>query len=341
MTGRIQARCLAYAVQTGRGEAVTGGAYEELATTGQLGPKTFELLLRMVHQVRRASGFPPPEGYTQWTDDAAYDVITAMLTREGEGQKFVTGCFALADNDASLERLFLKTIKNFLIDEAKKTPRGKLRRRIARLMNEDASFRRRPGTPPRWTLSCLTEDTVWQGDLDELITEAWRVDGVGITRLNRSGPTPRETVHALLTIVTRVLQHARGAVREEDLARVLESRFELLAPARFTTLYADGGALIDPVGTAMTAVADPTCSSGDAEDIWQRLTSDERQLLPYLDEGAHHAAQLLEIGPHQATAVLAGLKAKLLLALAEDTDREETVKALLRRCADPPAEPAL
>ena len=106
---------------------MTGGAYEELSQTGEPGPKTLELLLRMVHQVRRASGFPPPEGYTLWSDDAAYDVITAMLTREGAGQKFVTACFALAISEATLERLFLASIKNFLIDEAKKTPRGKLR----------------------------------------------------------------------------------------------------------------------------------------------------------------------------------------------------------------------
>lgn len=39
-----------------------------------------------------------------------------MLTREGAGQQFVTSCFALAADDASLERLFLTSIKNFLID---------------------------------------------------------------------------------------------------------------------------------------------------------------------------------------------------------------------------------
>ncbi|MGY4744571.1 hypothetical protein [Streptomyces sp. ATMOS53] len=321
---------------------MTGGAYEELSQTGEPGPKTLELLLRMVHQVRRASGFPPPEGYTQWSDDAAYDVITAMLTREGAGQKFVTACFALAISEATLERLFLASIKNFLIDEAKKTPRGKLRRRIARLMSEDTSFRRRPGSPPRWALSGLPEDAVWQGDLDDLIAEASRVDGVGITRWNRSGPTPRKMVQALMTVLMQVLRHAQGAVREEDLAKVLESRFGLLAPARFATLFADDGAFVDPAETGTVAtLADSTGAGGDAEDIWQRLTANERLLLPYLDEDAHHAAQLLEIGQAQAGAVLAGLKEKLRLALSEDRDREAVMRALLRRCEDPPPEPPL
>ena len=197
---------------------MASGAFEELQTGG-FGPATFDLLLRLVHQVRRASGFPPPEGHTVWSDDAAYDVISAMLSQEGAGQRFVTICFAQAADEASLERLYLTTIKNFLIDEAKKTPRGKLRRRIARLMGEDTAYRRSSGSPPRWALAEHAEGTVWQGDLDDLIAEAARVEGVGITRWNHSGPTPRQTVHALKTVLMRVLQHARGAVREKTSPR--------------------------------------------------------------------------------------------------------------------------
>ncbi|MFF7680957.1 hypothetical protein [Actinacidiphila glaucinigra] len=315
-------------------------AYEELAQTGELGPAGFELLGRLVNQVRRASGFPPLEGYAEWTDDAAYDVVLAMLAREGAGQRFVTGCFVSAVDDPSLERLFLTSIKNFLIDEAKKTPRGKLRRRIASRMAESTDFRRAPGSPPRWALSEHPETAVWQGDLDELVAAGWRVRGVGITRWNRSGPTPTRTVEALMTVLTQVLRHAGGAVREEDLAKVLEARFELLAPARFTSLYADDGAPADPRGEIRAlAEADRAGAAGVAADIWQDLTGDERVLLPYLDEDAHHAAQLLEIGQAQAAAVVEGLKDKLRLALAYDTDQAAVMKALLERCADPPADP--
>ncbi|MGW0846941.1 hypothetical protein ACWD26_43870 [Streptomyces sp. NPDC002787] len=89
---------------------MASGAFEELQT-GEFGPATFDLLRRLVHQVRRASGFPPPEGHAVWSDDAAYDVITAMLSQEGAGQRFVTVCFAQAADEASLERLFLTSIK--------------------------------------------------------------------------------------------------------------------------------------------------------------------------------------------------------------------------------------
>ncbi|MCX4428926.1 hypothetical protein [Streptomyces mirabilis] len=316
---------------------MASGAFEELQT-GEFGPATFDLLRRLVHQVRRASGFPPPEGHTVWSDDAAYDVISAMLSQEGAGQRFVTVCFAQAADEASLERLFLTSIKNFLIDEAKKTPRGKLRRRIARLMNEDTAYRKSSGSPPRWALADHAEEAVWQGDLDDLIAQAARVTGVGITRWNHSGPTPKQTVHALKTILLCVLQYAQGAVREEDLAKVLEARFELLAPARFTALYADEGTVAELVDQhAATAAPDPTGVDGVAEDIWQRLSPNERLLLPYLDEDAHHAAQLLEIRQTHAVAVLSNLKTTLRTALSADSDPHAVIAALLRRCGDAPS----
>ncbi len=134
----MQAGSLGGPFQAGRGRAGGGwSSQKNCHRRASWGPETFELLRRLVHQVRQSSGFPPPEGYAEWDDDAAYGVITAMVTREGAGQQFVTSCFALAAYDASLERLFLASIKNFLLDEAKKTPRGKLWRRIARLMGTD------------------------------------------------------------------------------------------------------------------------------------------------------------------------------------------------------------
>jgi hypothetical protein len=260
-----------------------------------------------------------------------------MLTREGAGQHFVTGCLVSAFDDTSLERLFLTSIKNFLIDEAKKTPRGKLRRRIARLMGEDASFRRMPGPPPRWALGEHPEDGVWQGNLDGLIAEAWRVRGVDISRWNHSGPTPKKTVQAMMAILAGVLRYARGAVREEDLAKVLQARFALLAPASFVTLVADGWALADSAAeTATSTQTDLVGADGVANDIWQQLTATERLLLPHLAEDSHHAAKLLDIGRKQAAAVLAGLKDKLRLALADDGQQGAVIAALLRRCADPP-----
>jgi hypothetical protein len=74
-----------------------------------------------------------------------------------------------------------------------------------------------------------------------------------------------------------------------------------------------------------------------AEDIWQRLSPNERLLLPYLDEDAHHAAQLLEIRQNHAAAVLANLKTTLRTALSAGSDPRTVMVALLRRCGDAPS----
>ncbi|MFF5675538.1 hypothetical protein ACFY8S_36500 [Streptomyces hygroscopicus] len=135
-----------------------------------------------------------------------------------------------------------------------------------------------------------------------------------------------------------MLQYAQGAVREEDLAKILEARFDLLAPARFTTLYADEGTVAELVDQHVATVApDSTGVEGVAEGIWQRLSPNERLLLPYVDEDTHHAAQLLEIRQAHAAAVLANLKTMLRTALSADSDPLAVMAALLRRCGDAPS----
>lgn len=67
------------------------------------------------------------------------------------------------------EILYCTVIRRFLIDEARGTERGKLRRRIATSLGDDARFRSVSGTSPRWALASHRSGTVWQGELDELI----------------------------------------------------------------------------------------------------------------------------------------------------------------------------
>lgn len=317
-----------------RGWPVGLGAYEELAQSGELGGQTLELLRRLGRQVTRTSSFPPPEDHGRWSDDAVDDLLADMLSREGAGQRFVMTCFIKAVDEASLERLFLTSIRNFLIDQAKMTDRGRLRRRFSSRLAADARFRKVQGVSPRWTLAARPDSLLWQGDVEELIEAAWNVRGVGVTRWNHSGPTPTGTVHALMTVLTAILERAGGAVREEDLARVLEARFELLAPAQFVALHGDDGVLHDPTQTLPGAA--PTESEGRVGEIWRSLSGDERILLAYLDQNAHHAAQLLEIGPAQAVAVLEGLRERLRLALSDDDQQISVMRAILRRCEDPP-----
>lgn len=315
---------------------MAGGAYEELARYGQLGDKGFELLRRVGRQVARAQGFPPPEGYNRWENDAVDELLHRMITREGEGGQFILNCFLRAVDDTSLEKMFFTSIKYFLIDEAKSTERGKLRRRFATRLAKDDQFRAVPSASPRWALASHPAGAVWQGDLDELVRAAWEVRGVWITAWNHSGPTPRQTVHALMTVLTAVLEAAGGAVREEDLAKTLEARFDLLSPPRFTNLYVDDGALIDPAAD-QAQDTDPVAAEAVAGEIWQEMSPQERMLLPHLGDDPAEVASLLGIGRHQTHAIMEALREKLRLALTGDgSDPRDVAAVLVRRGGDPP-----
>lgn len=315
---------------------MAGGAYEELARDGRLGNEGFELLRRVGRQVTRTQGFPPPEGYDRWENDAVDELLHRMITREGAGGQFILNCFLKAVDDTSLEKLFFISIKYFLIDEAKSTPRGKLRRRFAKRLAEDDRFRAVPGASPRWALASHPADAVWQGDLDELVRAAWEVRGVWITAWNHSGPTPQKTSHALMTVLTAVLEAAGGAVREEDLAKALEARFDLLSPPRFTDLHAGNGSLIDS-DVDQAQESDPVAAESVAGELWEEMSPQERRLLPHLGDGPAAVASFLGLGRHQAQAIMDALSEKLRLALTGDrNDLRDVVAVLLRRGGDPP-----
>lgn len=313
---------------------MAGGAYEELAQRGQLGDLCLALLRRVGRQAARSQGFPWPEGHSAWTDEAVDELLFEMISKKGE--KFILGCFLKAIDDTSLEKLFFTSIRRFLIDEAKSTERGKLRRRFAKRLAEDSQFRAVSGASPRWALASHPPGAVWQGDLEDLIRAAWRVRGVWVTAWNHSGPTPRKTMDALMTVLLGVLETAGGAVREEELAKVLEARFELLASPQFTSLYADDGALIDGVADQRQG-ADLVAAESAADEIWSQMSPQERTLLPFLEENPADVAVLLGLGYQQISAIMEALREKLRLVLVGDgSDPRELAKELLRRSGDPP-----
>jgi hypothetical protein len=323
-------------VVAGLGVVMAESAYEELVELGELGTESLELLRSLGRQVTRTRSFPPPPEFARWDDDAVDDLLARMLTREGAGSRFVTTCFLKAVDEESLERLFIAAIKNFLIDEAKGTERGKLRRRFARRLAEDSRFCKSGGGSPRWALASSPPSAVWHGDLNDHIGVAWSVRGVQITGWNHAGPTPAGTVQALMAVLTAVLEAAGGAVREEDLAKVLEARFDLLSPPQFTQLFANDGCDVGRELPDETDV-DPVFTDVRAREIWDSLMPIERVILPYLEEGREKIAIHLGIGQEQSGAVVEALREKLRLALTED-DAQLAILHELLASSDPPAQ---
>jgi hypothetical protein len=310
-------------------------AYGELTATGAIGDETLDLLRRLSAQYTRTHSFPPPDGYDRWNDEAVDDLLAAMFSDKGPA--FVMACLAGASDQASLERMLLATIGNYLKDGAKRTERGKLRRRLRGLLERDPRFVRfaaaqvgvdgwaLAGTPPEFTRRSIAE----------LQGAALAVRGVSVTRWNTAGPTPTGTRHALLTVAEAVLAAAEGIVGDDDLARVLESRFALIAPPRFTQLDYPGlpgeaATHPDDEPSVLVAVDDR------AEDLWQSLTQLERSLLPHLGEPDDVLATISGVGPREARAIADTLAEKLRLATVDDQQHDDLVLALLALCQTRP-----
>ncbi|MBK6873556.1 MAG: hypothetical protein IPJ14_07850 [Kineosporiaceae bacterium] len=305
------------------------GAYAELEQSGECGPGTLALLRRLGAQVVGTSSFPPPDGHRHWDADAVDDLLADMFARSG--RPFLLGCFLKATDDASLERLLLASIRNHLIDQAKTTNRGKLRRRLDGLLSKDTRFARGSvGGSAGWAVQG-TIGSPWQGDVEDLHRAAASVRGVAVWRWNESGPTPRATVNALVTVAHAVLTAAGGVVRDEDLARVIEGRFALLAPPITTALSGDD-AWADPPAPAEDGPEALTVAEIQAEELWDSLSASERALLPHLGAPAEQLAAVLETGPKTANAIAAGLAEKLRTAVSDEELVEDVIAFLLRRC---------
>lgn len=221
-------------------------AFEELRA-GTVGAATVTLLLGLIRQVGSTSSFPPPDGFPAWTPEAARSYLGALLlAKHGEG--FVVQCAVKAHDQASLERLLLASIRHALIDEAKATPVGRLRRRLQGLLARDSRFidARHLLGQDGWTLSG-NGAAIWPEDFDELRRLTLNVRVEPIEALNRGGPTPSGPKTSLLTLSFEALRRASGAVRVQVLSRLLVERFELDVPpdSGVTAVSTD-----DPASTA-------------------------------------------------------------------------------------------
>ena len=313
-------------------------AFEELTGDGQIGPATLALLHDLGAQVTRTESFPPPPGYKTWSDPAVDELVADMLSQPGEGAAFVVSCLARADDQPSLERLLLKSIRNYLIDDAKKTERGKLRRRLEGLLDSDARFVRVSGAEAGivcWTLR-ESARSLWQGDVTQLEEATWQVRGVAIRQWNTAGPTPQGTKHALVTVAEAVLAHAGGCVREEDLARVVQQRFVLLAKHDDEALPAPDGA-----GDIATATQDDPpwlldASEDRAQELYASLRPIERRTVPLLGGTNVDIAATLGVGRRRSKAIAESLTEKLRIATINDEDRDDVLATLLRLCQEEP-----
>jgi len=282
-----------------------------------------QLLRRIAAQAARTSSFPPPKDFDRWSDDAVDELLNEMIIKKG-GETFLLEALTAVDNQGSAERFLLRTVQNFLKDQAKATSHGKLRGRLDTVLAKDPRFEAVTSPARGWRLSGGPE-AWWQGDRTVLHDVALRVRGVSITSWNTSGPTPRPAREALITVAVAVLTDATGIVRAEDLARVLLERFRHeIAPETVITLSLDD---VEEHTGHTNQEPEQALADVSADQLWASLTGEQRAIVPYLTT-PEHAPAALGIGPKEAAARRAQVIELVRLATVDDPHAEAVVFAL-------------
>jgi hypothetical protein len=299
-----------------------GGEYERWLLDGDV-DVAVELLRRLAAQVTRTSSFRPPPSYSRWCDEAIDDLLAQMI--EKKGVAFLVEALVSVDNQGSAERYLLRTVENFLKDEAKSTPHGKLRNRLDTILGQDPRFVSVSAPIRGWRLTSCSGDW-WQGDVTDLEHAAFAVRGAFIRSWNTSGPTPAPARTALIMVALEVLTVAAGIVRAEDLARVLLSRFRhVIAPETSEELALSGA---DERLVEIGHEPESVLARVSAEELWMTLTLEQRAIVPYLTT-PEDAVVMLGIGRREAKARAAQVVETVRLATVDDPHAEEVVTELL------------
>lgn len=304
--------------------------YDAWSASHKLDEEAFgALFIRLTGQVVRTGPFPLPTGYSHWSDEAVADVAGRVYASKSKG--LALRVLGQATSQNSLERIILATVERALIDEAKSTETGKLRRRLVTVLGRDARFVHLDTPEECWALVGRPQE-MWQGDLDDLLEAARAVRGYTITTWNVGGPTAAPVKQALREISHGVLDYADGAVRDQELAIVVRERFVLIAPLQLTSseLLSEES---EPVSDSETGPEAEVVLIATADAVWALLDADERAALAYVGQGqpVEEWAPIVDLRPAEAELVEERVLEELRLAVADDQDARALLAELRGR----------
>lgn len=178
------------------------------------------LLKRTIRAVAVARNFPAPEGRTRW-DETSVSITTTDFLAHPNTPRRLTDLVTHCRTDDALKRRLQATVQNFLADNGRRTPVGRLVLRINEVLNTDESFERRGRT---WARSDMGDDPA-AVDLDALVGAAAAVE-VTVPAAWRTGSrqSPDLDANSVGRLAAAVLAAAGGPLSSGVLAQVAARR---------------------------------------------------------------------------------------------------------------------
>jgi hypothetical protein len=300
------------------------GAWDELRTTGTLGPDGVVLVYDTVDAVRRFDRYPPPAGTNRWTKSAVWEFAHDFLFGEG-GPERLTKLVALATDEDSFERVVEAAVRNHFRMQARRTETGAVLRALTHAVERDDEIivTGASAATRTWSLAAHAANQPYSGPDGPLIDAAYRVPDVRRARWS-SESTRRPPIaesDSLRRVLRAVLDRAAAPMTPRLMLDVILARFPL----------AVGGEIELP-----DDLASPAASSASqllASEVWEELTDNERLVAGILDLPVREMAETAGLSRSTAQRAATGAREVLVAFLADVDDQVGVVAALAETSA--------
>jgi len=249
---------------------------------------------------------------------------------------------AQAGSEASMGRLLRRSIRHWLIDQARKTSAGALRRTLETVLATTDTFGQVPSGEAgegRWRLSG-TSVPPWAGRTDDLVKAARAVPYVRIPRWSSTSRRPPVADRASIVAVAHaVLKAAAGSMEIAHLAAVFLARFPTVVDPPVVLLQDqhDVTARAEELTPEEQVIAaeDELTAGVRAAEVAGMLSPVERQLVPLLAD-VPSIQEVLGCGRSQAYQHAKRLKEKLEQLIGVGEDVRAVGLEVIRLCGGAP-----
>ncbi|WP_152564103.1 hypothetical protein [Actinomadura welshii] len=252
---------------------------------------------------------------------------------------------AQASDEGSMGRLVRKSIKNWLIDQARKTGTGPLRRSLEGLLAQDAIFEKVPPGAEgagRWRLAG-SAGPPYSGHTGDLVDAARAVPNVRIPPWSSSKRrAPAADKASMVAVARAVLEAASGSLEIAQIVEVFVARFPaVLDPVVVPLLESEiGDGFYQPTPEeAVVAADDEVDHATNAAGIVGTLSAAEQQILRCLTD-PQAVERLLGCGRSQAYHHIKRLREKLKQLAGEDDAARAVVLEVIQLCGGIPEDQA-
>ncbi|AEA26489.1 hypothetical protein Psed_4329 [Pseudonocardia dioxanivorans CB1190] len=267
----------------------------------------------------------PPGG---WDEDSTQDLLHEFLRERLED--LTDALIAAGTDEEVLLKVTSRIMRNWLIDQARKTDTGAVRVRLEELLGGNGEFVRLSDRPARWALADLAGTEAGRDDADSLYTAAMAVANVKPVRWrDKNRRAPMASGPDLVRVLIAVLRCAGPAGLEIGvLTHVFLRRFGVVVISHVP--LEDDDTLRDRmIAPREFDIDEERGAAARAAEVYAQLSDRERRILLHLDDRPR-VEQLLDVGRSVAYTHISRVREVLAALSGEDIDIAAVAAELVR-----------